>query len=804
MQTLAHLLAVFLVFGMTACTLPATSPRQTLDFDADWRFHLGDVESGEAMDLDDADWRLLDVPHDWSIEGVFSADHPATVGGGALPGGIGWYRKAFTMPDENANQQVYIDFDGVYRNSDVWINGHHLGNRPNGYASFRYDLTPHLHAPGVTNVLAVRVANAPQPNSRWYSGSGIYRHVRLVITNPVHVDHWGTYITTPAVTDDAATVSIETTIRNTKTHDTPLTLRTIIYDGDGQEVTASTSEAMVPGDTTQVFVQTLIVQAPRRWTLDDPHRYRAVTEVICGEVVCDSYETPFGIRTFSFDSATGFTLNGEPIKIRGVCNHHDLGALGAAVNTRAMERQLEILQAMGVNGLRTAHNPPAPELLDLTDRMGFIVMDEAFDVWKQPKTTYGYHEDFDAWHQRDLEALIRRDRNHPSVFMWSIGNEIGEQWHPTGTPIAQELAAIVRRLDDTRPITAGLNETNPSNPVIQSGALDVIGFNYHLEDFETFPEVYPGQALIGSETTSALATRGHYDMPSDSLRIWPVRWDTTVVGIEGNTCSSYDNCRTPWGSTHRDAWRTVKTNDHVAGMYIWTGFDYLGEPTPYGWPSRSSYFGIVDLAGFPKDAYYLYQSEWTDALVLHVFPHWNWTDGDVVDVWAYTNADSVALFLNDTPLGVQIKDADDLNLTWRVTYAPGTLRAVGWKNGVERLSHEVHTAGPPAQIRLSPDRSTLHADGNDLSFVTVEIVDDNGVLVPDASHRLHFAVEGPATIAAVDNGSPTSHEPFQADYRHAFNGKALVIVRTMKTPGPVTLRVTADGLEAATRTLRVQ
>ncbi len=776
---------------------PAEGPRQRSNFGADWKFHLGDVADAQASGFDDSGWRSLTLPHDWSIEGEFSEDNPATPGGGALPGGTGWYRKSFTLPDGDAGRLVFIDFDGVYRNSEVWINGSYLGKRPYGYSSFRYELTPHLKFDGTPNLLAVKVDNSEQPNSRWYSGSGIYRNVWLVVTDPVHVDHWGTFVSTPKIEVDSATVSVVTSVKNASADSQEIELSTILYDPAGNEVGRIAEPRTLAAGEVGEISQELRVVHPALWSIEQPDLYRAVSRVDCGSRLCDEYETPFGIRDFSFDRDRGFFLNGRHLKINGVCDHHDLGCLGAAIHTRALERQLEILQGMGVNAIRTSHNPPAPELLDLCDRMGFIVMDEAFDMWKQGKTRYDYHLDWDEWHKRDLEDLVRRDRNHPSVMIWSIGNEVREQWDESGIPIAQELAGIVRGLDATRPVTAALNNPQPENPLVRSGALDLIGFNYHHAEFPKFLEDFPDQKFIGTETCSALATRGSYDMPSDEIRVWPAQWDKPVKGNPDFSCSSYDNCRVGWGSTHEATWSMIKRYPFLSGQFIWTGFDYLGEPTPYSWPARSSYFGIVDLAGFPKDSYYLYQSEWTDAPVLHVFPHWNWKDGDTVDVWAYTNCDEVELYLNGQSQGVRKKGPEDLHLMWRLEYVPGTLKAIGRIDGEDTLVQEIRTAGLAAGLQLKADRDRIRSDGRDLSFVTVEVVDDQGTLVPRADNLVHFEVEGNGRIIGVDNGSQVSHESFQASERKAFHGQCLVVIQSTPAAGPIRLKATAEGLPTA-------
>jgi beta-galactosidase len=519
-----------------------------------------------------------------------------------------------------------------------------------------------------------------------------------------------------------------------------------------------------------------------------------------GGKLLDTYETPLGIRYFSFDREKGFFLNGKRVKINGVCDHHDLGALGAAVNMRALERQLEMLKAMGVNGIRTSHNPPAPELLELADRMGFIVMDEAFDMWKKEKTKFDYHLDWDEWHKRDLEDMVLRDRNHASVFIWSIGNEISEQWggNPAAGIIGKELSGIVRSLDKTRPITSACNFVDQKNTLIANGDLDLVGTNYSHDRIPQFPKLFPGRAFIGTETVSALASRGSYDMPSDVIRRWPHRWDQDFK--DGNpdfSVSAYDNVSAPWGSTQEETWKVIKKTDFFAGQFIWTGWDYIGEPTPYPWPARSSYFGIIDLAGFPKDVFYMYQSEWTSKPVLHVFPHWNWKQGAPVDVWAYFNSDEVELFLNGKSLGTKRKSGDDLHVMWRVPFEPGTLKAISRSRGKVVLTREVHTAGQPARIILSPDRRVIKADGSDLSFVTVKVVDADGTVVPQADNLVKFQLTGEGSIAGVDNGSQVSHEPFKANYRKAFHGMALAIIQSKGKAGRITLKATAEGLAPA-------
>ena len=790
-----HTCILIIALWFACCAMAQHKSR--VNFNSGWKFKLDSVAAYSSPSANDASWRQLDLPHDWSIEGPFSKDNPAGTGGGALPGGIGWYRKSFQLPVTRKGNAVFIEFDGVYRNAEVFVNGHSLGVRPNGYISFIYELTPYLEFGGKMNVIAVKVDNSKQPNSRWYSGSGIYRNVWLTILTPAHIEHWGTFATTPVVNEREAEVCITT---QCKLAGEPAVLRTTIYDWAKRQITYATAAI-----TKDQVVQKLRIPKPNLWSTEKPYLYRVVTELRSanGMEVLDTYETSFGVRYFDFDINKGFSLNGKPLRILGVCNHHDLGALGAAINTRALERQLEILKTMGCNGIRTSHNPPAPELLDLADKMGFIVMDEAFDMWAKSKTKYDYHLDWQAWHKKDLEDLILRDRNHPSVIMWSVGNEIMEQWgdDTSGREIARELVGIVRSLDTTRPITSANNEIHDYNNLLRSGAFELIGYNYQHAQWGQFHKDWPGKKLIVTESTSALETRGYYDnIPFDTIRRWPKRWDLPFEGGNpGQTISAYDHVSTPWGSTHEESVRMLKKYDHIAGMFIWTGFDYLGEPTPYPWPARSSYFGIIDLAGFPKDVYYLYQAEFTPKPVLHIYPHWNWKKGDTVDIVAYyNNADEVELLLNGIPLGKRAKKGEALHVKWSVPFVPGVLQATSYKNGKKVLTKEIRTAGTPYKLVLTADRSSIRDDGKDLSFVTVTVVDRMGVMVPDADHLIKFSIKGAGVIEAVDSGSPVSLEPFKASQHTAMNGKALCIVRSNGKSGTIELTASAEGLQSAT------
>jgi beta-galactosidase len=796
----------FLVFSMSFIFISAECQEKDRElFDTDWKFKLDSVHQYARPVLDDRSWRKLTLPHDWSIEGKFDRNNPAGTWGGALPGGIGWYRKSFLLPTGDKGKRIFIDFDGVYRNSEVWINGHSLGVRPNGYISFRYDLTDYLLYGNQQNVLVVKVDNSRQPNSRWYSGSGIYRNVWLVKRGKVFIDHWGTYLNTLVLPDKGALIDIRLKIRNELTTGKKLRLRTILYDAGGISAGSVTSEWEANAAGLTEIRQTIRIASPHLWSTEDPYLYKAVSEILDGDLIEDRYSTPAGIRTFDFDSQEGFSLNGHSMKINGVCDHHDLGCLGAAVSRRALERQLEILKAMGCNAIRTSHNPPAPELLDLCDSMGFIVMDEAFDMWKKPKSPYDYHLYWDQWHARDLQDQVLRDRNHPSVMIWSIGNEIPEQWagpsgaDSSGRVIARELAGIIRVLDTTRPVTSACDHPGGNNSIIASGALDLVGYNYHQQMYPQFLQTYPGKKFLGTETVSALQTRGHYDMPSDSIRRWPERWDKPFdKGNPDLTCSAYDNVSAPWGSTHEETWKLIKKYNFLSGQFIWTGFDYMGEPTPYPWPARSSYFGIIDIAGFPKDIYYMYQSEWTNKPVLHIFPHWNWKKGDSVDIWAYySQAEEVELFVNGISAGIRRKSGDDLHVFWRVAFSPGSLRAVSRAGGRPVLTTEIKTAGKAARIHLSVDRNHLQADGRDLGFVKATITDAADVPVPDAEISLKFTVEGAGRLVATDNGSETSLESFQSDTKKTFNGLCLAVVRSALRPGPIIFRVSGEGLQGA-------
>ena len=729
-------------------------------------------------------------------EGMFESTSPGGSGAGYINAGTGWYRKAFKLPGSMQGKRVFIEFDGVYMNSDVWLNGVHLGSRPYGYSSFQYELTPHLKFGDQKNFLAVR-SDVQQPCSRWYSGAGIYRHVRLTVTDPIHIAHWGTYVTTPEVTENEATVRVETKIQNQSGSVQQVMLETVVVDDAGTKVSKSGSSLTVNADSIGVFEQFLKFQNQNYGQWKIPGCTVLNPKVRTNNRTVDVNVTPFGIRTFEFTIDKGFFLNGKHVAIKGVCDHHDQGSLGAAVHKRAIERQLEILKSMGCNALRTSHNPPDPELLDLCDRMGFLVMDESFDEWKQSKTMYGYGRFFDEWSERDLTDMIHRDRNHPSIILWSIGNEIPEQENANAYEMSKRLVDICHREDPTRPVTSACNTLEAGVKNGFTKPLDVVGINYQLPAYQKF---HGKVKLIASETASAVSTRGEYNLVLDV--------DTLKIIKElHNQCSSYDMNAPSWGNNAESTLKAVKDASWVAGEFVWTGFDYIGEPSPFPWPSVSSYFGIVDLCGFPKDRYYLYQSQWTDKPMVHILPHWNWQgfEGQEIPVWCYSNCESVELFLNGKSLGEKkFSDAKDLHLEWKVPYAPGTLKVVAKNNGIAICADEVQTTGAPAKIVLTPDRTEINADGEDLSNVKIEIVDQEGRVCPNADNLVKFIIKGEGVIAGVGNGNPISHEYFKARERKAFHGLCLAIVQSKRKRGEIRLSAESEGLQAAEVLIKVK
>jgi beta-galactosidase len=768
-------------------TTPGTA-RQAYDgargklFDDGWRFFRGDASGAQQPSFDDGSWRSLSVPHDWSIELSFNQGSPSGAGGGYLDGGVGWYRKTFTLDPSYAGKRILISFDGVYMNSQVWINGTSLGTRPYGYSTFQYDITPYVRTDGTSNVVAVRVNNN-QPNSRWYSGSGIYRNVWLTALDPVHVAYNGAFVTTPSVSPGSGSVSVATEVENKGSASQTVTVRTGIYDANGTLVTSATSGATgVAANGRSTVNQGLTVSSPRLWSPDSPNLYQVKVEVLVGGTTVDTYLSPLGFRWFSFSATGGMSFNGGSMKMRGTCNHHDLGALGAAFNTRAMERQLQTLKAMGINALRTSHNPPAPELLDLADRLGFVVMDEAFDCWESGKTANDYHLYFGQWAQTDLQDLVRRDRNHPSVIMWSIGNEIPNPSVATAT----NLRNWARAVDSTRPVTWNNMDVLGSVASQVASVLDLQGFSYNSWQYDAGHSQHPDWKIFGSESSSAVRSRGIYKTPTNQ----------NILTGSDTQCSSYDNSVVSWGASAENAYRDDTNRTWISGEFIWTGFDYIGEPTPYSWPAKSSYFGICDTAGFPKDIYYFYKSKWTTAPTVHLLPHWNHSVGTTVPVWAYSNCDSVELFLNDASQGSRTVSSTTMHVEWSVPWASGTLRADCRRGGSVVASDTVRTAGSATQVKLTADRTTIAADGRDLVYVTADLQDASGVIVPTAANGVTFAVSGPGRIVGVDNGNAIDTTSYTSPTRKAFSGKVLAIVQSTGAAGTITVTATSSGLAA--------
>ena len=764
----------------------------TVSFDATWKFHLGDVTGAQATTFDDSSWTGLDVPHDWSISLSFTQNSPAGGGGGYLNGGTGWYRKTFTLPASSSGQKVFIQFDGVYMDSTVYLNGTQVGARPYGFSSFECDLTAAAKFGG-SNVLAVRVNNQ-QPSSRWYSGSGIYRHTWLKTVNPVRVAYTGTAVTTPTVSSSSATVNIAVTVQNDSSSAQSVTVASTVGDGNGTAVGAASSAATsVAAGKTATVTQTVTVSNPKLWSVSSPNMYSVITTVSAGGSVVDTYTTPFGIRTFAFSNTSGFTLNGAAVKLNGTCNHHDMGPLGAAVNNRGIQKHLEMLKSMGVNALRTSHNPPAPELLDMADRMGFLVMDEAFDCWDQAKNQYDYARFFSQWSTTDIGDMVARDRNHPGVIIWSIGNEIQDN---NNTTIAASLIAAVKAKDSTRAIGQANASAAPGAAV--AAMEDVVGLNYAPYSYDSTHSSNPSWKLFASESSSAVRSRGVYKTPVT----------TNILSGSDNQCSSYDNSVVSWGTSAEGSWSSVNTRAFIAGEFIWTGWDYIGEPTPYGWPSKSSYFGAIDTAGFPKDIFYFYQSKWGAAgpTMVHIVPmDWtSWTAGSSVTVWVYSNADSVELFLNGTSLGSKTTSATNAHLQWSVTFATGTLQAKATKGGTVVATDTVKTAGSAAKLALSPDRATITADGRDLSYVEIDIQDAQGVVVPKAGNTISVAVSGPGTLVGLDAGDSTNHDSYKGTSHAAFNGKLMAIIQSTGTAGTVTVNATSGSVTSGSTTITTQ
>jgi len=727
--------------------------------------HAGEDVSFVQPNYDDSAWRLLDLPHDWAVELPFdpSADrgHGYKAIGNSKFGSnnIGWYRRTFTLPASDAGKKLWLEFDGLYRNCLVWLNGHILGRNVSGYSSFYFDVTPYAN-PGGTNVLVVRV-DASRFEGWWYEGAGIYRHVWLTKVNPVHVAQWGTFVYTLALSDSNATVTIQTEVTNQSNADTSNgTLTSTIYDTDDKAVASVTSTIDIPAGQKLVTAQTVSFTA-NLWSLETPYLYKLVTTVSNQNAVTDIYNTRFGVRTVSIDPNNGVFINGKHVEIRGMCNHQDHAGVGVALPDRLQYYRIERLMQMGVNAYRAAHNPPTPELLDACDQLGMLVLDEnrRFGTTAEPMS--------------QLARLIRRDRNHPSVFMWSLANEEPLQGTDTGAAMIQVMQDAVHSMDPTRRCTAAMNGSWGRG---FSTVIDVQGFNYFLGNIDKFRSSFPNQCCIGTEISSLTSDRGVYIMDPPNGFVWA--YDT----VNGDPAEVW------WPFYHARPW--------ACGALSWTGFDYRGEPTPYNWPNINSHFGTLDMCGFPKDNFYYYQANWTLKPVLHVFPHWNWqTPDQPINVWVFGNCESVEMFVNGASLGRKRLNVQG-RVEWDVPYAPGTLKAVGYRFGEPVITKTIVTTGAPARIELAPDRSTILADGRDVSVVTVAVLDAKGNIVPTAMNEISFSIKG-GTIIGVGNGNPSCHEPDKAYRRSVFNGLAQVIVQSTSKPGRITLAATSKGLKSA-------
>nr|WP_294898038.1 beta-galactosidase GalB [uncultured Pedobacter sp.] len=805
-KKLGLLILTFFVFQQFI--VAQTDTREVTVLNNGWLFIKGEIKGAKDVNTDETNWQKVTVPHDWAISGDFNKNNDAQevkvledgetkltkkVGRtGGLPfEGVGWYRKHLRFSEKDKNKTINIEFDGAMSHAQIFLNGKFVGEWPYGYTSFNFDITKYINF-NDDNILAVRLENFWE-SSRWYPGAGIYRNVRLVKTNTVHVAHWGTFVQTPLVSKENATVRIETTVENVENNKTRLI--TTVYNPQNEAI--GTVESMNESDK-KTLIQELSIPKPMLWTAETPNLYYAKTTVYSNNQIVDEYKTQFGIRKIEFKPNQGMLVNGVKTKLKGVCLHSDLGALGMAVNKSALRFRLNLLKEMGCNAIRGTHNPQAPELLELCDEMGFYFISEAFDEWKNPKLKNGYHLLFDDWAKKDLEAMVLGSRNHPSVIMYSIGNEVREQNDTDGYKVAQYLTNICHQTDPTRPTTAAFNNWDFAIKNGLADAVDIPGWNYKPQFYSKIHKEHPNWVVYGSETASTVSSRGAYELPAKPAQM-KVR--------ANNQSSAYDLEYCSWSQLPDMEWASQDKNDFVAGEFVWTGFDYIGEPTPYGsiWPSRSSYFGIIDLAGIPKDRFYLYQSKWSSKKILHVLPHWNWAgkEGQIVPVYAYTNYPSAELFINGKSYGKKTFDKTKLLDTYRLrwenaVYQPGELKVVAYHaNGTVADTEIINTAGKPAKIVLSADRNEMKSDGKDLIFVTVSIIDANGNLCPLADNLVNFKISGVGKLKAVDNGNPASLEPFEAPYRKAFYGKCMAIIQSKEENGEITMTATSKGLAPA-------
>lgn len=810
------------VLGLVLATLMAAAPvgaaetrlapRVHLNWDDGWCFLLGDPAEAQSVDFDDTHWKPVLLPHDWAISGPIVKDNPGKGRMGYYGGGVGWYRKSFTLPNASAGKRMRVTFDGVYMNADVWINGHPLGRRPYGYVTFGHDLTPYLRGAGQPNVIAVRVDNSVQPSSRWYTGCGIYRHVWLTVTENTHIAPDGVFVTTPAVAADRATVHVKTSVVNEGRGPAAIGVAHTIRRSGRIVATFPVNQQSIANGATTTFDQQVELPRPELWSPESPALYTLETTVLVAGHVVDRLETTFGVRRLEFTSDRGFFLNGRNLKLKGVCLHHDAGGVGAAVPEDVLRRRLRLLQEGGCNAIRTGHAPMAPEFYAMCDEMGLLVMAETLDEWRIAKPDMkagGYNQLFEQWAVRDVEDAIRRDRNHPSIFMWSLGNEVVERGTAQGVADARRLVEAAHRIDSSRPATSGVNFMAEADASGFADAFDVTGYNDGGGSVFLYSEdrlKYPGRKFIGTEHPHTSHTRGVYRTTTHMSKTVPgnppiPNLAPKEVFPEWNDApterpaihSSYDNDYI-WISS-RDSWRLTASRPYIMGEFRWCGIDYLGESL---WPSRASPAGLLDLAGFPKDQYYLYQSLWTTQPMVHLLPHWTHPgkEGVAIPVVAYSNAEEVELFQDGRSLGRQAMTLD-WQIVWMVPYRPGVLHAVAYRDGKPVAETTQRTAGPARRLRLNLDRASLFANRRDALHATVQIVDENGVLVPNASNEITFSVRGPLRLLGTENGDVLDHTPAPSSVRHAFMGLVLAIYQATDQAGPVEISVTAEGLEPA-------
>jgi beta-galactosidase len=801
----------FLLLVVVACRVSAQG-RQTTSLDFNWRFHRGDIpgiwsadhsrdrlpppgvatageRAGTPSDdvlnpaYDDSSWQIVNIPHDYIVGGAF--DPKADEAHGYLPVEPGWYRKTIWIPGADQGLRLWLEFDGVYRDSQMWLNGHYLGRHPSGYTSFSYDVSSYA-MPGANNLLVVRV-DPTQFEGWWYEGGGIYRHTRLISVAPLQVAPWGVYVAATVNNPGAgvqadARLRISTTIANDAELAERATVLSEVIDNNGEVVASIRTTHRVAGNGTNQFLQSIALPMANLWSCERPYLYQLRTSVLAGGKAVDQMTTPFGVRTIRFDPDRGFFLNGKRIEIKGTCNHQDFAGVGVALPDRLYTWRVQTLKEMGANAMRLSHNEMAPELLDACDRLGILVMAENRHLGDSQEVL------------GELDSLVRQDRNHPSIVLWSLCNEEKEQGSSLGAQEGRVMVRWIRRLDDTRPITAAMNGSFGDG---LSGVVDVQGFNYHPQDYDAIHHQSPGMPLIATEIGAAVGTRGCY-----VRKPFTVPGDTARYEGDPARCqvAPYDINAPYWAETAEQAWQAVACRPWMAGGFVWSGFDYRGEPTPFAWPAVSSQYGILDTCGFPKDAYYYYKSWWTDAPVLHLFPHWTWPgkEGQDIDVWCYSNCRQVELFLNGRSLGRKTMPQYS-HLEWNVKYKPGTLSAKGYDaDGSVIAESRVETAGTPAAIALEPDRTSLAANGRDISLITVKILDAQGRTVPAASNLITFNVTGGGHLLGLGNGDPACHEPDKGNQRSAFNGLCLAIVQSKRAPGAITIQAYSPGLKSAT------